>query len=162
MTLDEVCPARLRGVLHVRGVVLSDEALVAVAARFGTPCPVPARFRAGGHRCVRLQSNVPGVGAVDTGAYWHADGPRADPPVVVTLLVCDEAPVAGGETLFSRQRVPVACDERYGGVAPDPRAVFAHVWTAGDLLVWDNRVMVHRATPCVAGRKVTRRVTVAG
>lgn len=45
--------------------------------------------------------------------------------------------------------------ERYG-------VVFAHTWSVGDLLVWDNRSVAHKGMPCVAGRKVTRRVTVAG
>ena len=25
--------------------------------------------------------------------------------------------------------------------------VYAHVWTAGDLVIWDNRCTMHRATP---------------
>ena len=31
--------------------------------------------------------------------------------------------------------------------ATEPRFVYAHTWRPGDLVVWDNRCTMHRATP---------------
>lgn len=35
-------------------------------------------------------------------------------------------------------------------VATRPDRVYAHIWQPGDLLVWDNRCMLHRVTPYAA------------
>lgn len=32
-------------------------------------------------------------------------------------------------------------------VVSDPRRVYTHRWRAGDLLLWDNRALLHRARP---------------
>ena len=41
--------------------------------------------------------------------------------------------------------------------------VYRHHWCSGDLLVWDNDSVMHRALPPGDGaRKITRRITVAG
>ncbi|WP_369359742.1 TauD/TfdA dioxygenase family protein [Streptomyces sp. cg2] len=41
--------------------------------------------------------------------------------------------------------------------------VYRHRWTVGDLLVWHNTLVMHKAIPARAGqRKVTRRITIAG
>lgn len=37
--------------------------------------------------------------------------------------------------------------ERLNAFAADPRFVYAHKWRAGDLVIWDNRCTLHRATP---------------
>ena len=31
--------------------------------------------------------------------------------------------------------------------ATQPRFVYSHTWTAGDLVVWDNRCTMHRGRP---------------
>lgn len=45
-----------------------------------------------------------------------------------------------------------------------PRFVYSHVWAKGDVLVWDNRAVMHRATPFEARGERRRmvRTTVAG
>jgi taurine dioxygenase len=210
------------GLLVLEGSALDDCALVEFARVFGEPAPVGSyRTQASPH--VRLQSNVSGLGAVSTGGYWHADGPLEDPPCRATLLICDEAPGAGGATLFAdmraayerlpdelaarvatlRGRFPCRGRPRHEhplvrshpvtgrhalylnehwlrgvaglsaeasraildalyAVATDPRFVYEHRWRPGDLLVWDNAIVLHKATPAPIGRKVTRRVTIRG
>ncbi|MFA7764786.1 TauD/TfdA dioxygenase family protein [Streptomyces sp. NRRL S-448] len=36
--------------------------------------------------------------------------------------------------------------------ATSPRYVYSHRWKAGDLLVWDNRAVLHTASPCDSSR----------
>jgi alpha-ketoglutarate-dependent 2,4-dichlorophenoxyacetate dioxygenase len=45
--------------------------------------------------------------------------------------------------------------------ATQPRFVYRHAWRAGDLVIWDNRATMHRATPFddSAQRREMRRVT---
>jgi alpha-ketoglutarate-dependent 2,4-dichlorophenoxyacetate dioxygenase len=45
-----------------------------------------------------------------------------------------------------------------------PDDVYQHVWTAGDLVMWDNRCMLHRGRPWdgTKYRRVMHRTTVAG
>jgi alpha-ketoglutarate-dependent 2,4-dichlorophenoxyacetate dioxygenase len=47
--------------------------------------------------------------------------------------------------------------------ATQPRFVHAHVWQAGDLVMWDNRCTMHRAMPFDEQRYIRemRRTTVA-
>jgi len=44
-----------------------------------------------------------------------------------------------------------------------PRFVYAHIWRAGDVVMWDNRTCMHRATPFDETQHVRemRRTTVA-
>lgn len=43
----------------------------------------------------------------------------------------------------------------------DEQYLYAHSWTAGDLVIWCNDSVLHKAIPAPAGtRKVTRRITV--
>jgi taurine dioxygenase len=53
---------------------------------------------------------------------------------------------------------------RLNAHAMDSRFVYRHVWQPGDLLIWDNRSTMHRATPYddVKYRRVMHRTTVAG
>jgi alpha-ketoglutarate-dependent 2,4-dichlorophenoxyacetate dioxygenase len=46
----------------------------------------------------------------------------------------------------------------------EPRFVYSHPWRAGDLIVWDNRCVLHRATAfdAVKYKRVMLRTTVAG
>ena len=49
-------------------------------------------------------------------------------------------------------------------LATQPHLVYRHVWRAGDLVMWDNRCMLHRGRPWdgAAYRRVMHRTTVAG
>src|SRR5262245_6483417 len=48
--------------------------------------------------------------------------------------------------------------------ATRPERVYSHRWTAGDLVMWDNRSMLHRGRPWdhARYRRVMHRTTVAG
>jgi alpha-ketoglutarate-dependent taurine dioxygenase len=45
-----------------------------------------------------------------------------------------------------------------------PRFVYRHEWQAGDLIVWDNRCVLHRATPydTTNHKRLMQRTTVSG
>jgi len=45
-----------------------------------------------------------------------------------------------------------------------PDLTYEHRWRAGQLIVWDNRCLMHRATPYdpAVERRVVRRCTVLG
>ena len=49
-------------------------------------------------------------------------------------------------------------------LATQPDNVYRHVWTVGDLVMWDNRCMLHRGRPWdgTKYRRVMHRTTVAG
>jgi len=54
--------------------------------------------------------------------------------------------------------------EQLNAMAPHPDLTYEHRWKAGELIVWDNRCLMHRATgydPATQGR-VIRRCTVLG
>jgi taurine dioxygenase len=93
------------GLLLISGAELDDLALVEIAKTFGPPnIAEPKPFQSPATPYVRVQSNVPGVGDQSAGAYWHVDGAWSDPPTAVTVLLCEEAPRSGGETLFVDMR----------------------------------------------------------
>jgi alpha-ketoglutarate-dependent taurine dioxygenase len=47
--------------------------------------------------------------------------------------------------------------------AYQPPRVYVHQWRVGDVLVWDDRCVLHRAAPWnLSGRRVMRHVRVAG
>jgi len=48
--------------------------------------------------------------------------------------------------------------------ATQPAFTYSHAWAPGDVLVWDNRAVAHRATPFAASGERRRmvRTTVAG
>ena len=54
--------------------------------------------------------------------------------------------------------------ERLVAFATQPPFVYSHRWAPGDVLVWDNRAVMHRATPFAASGERRRmvRTTVAG
>ena len=54
--------------------------------------------------------------------------------------------------------------ESVNAEAVHPSRVYAHRWRAGDLIAWDNRCLLHRATPYDTStvRRVMRRCTVIG
>jgi alpha-ketoglutarate-dependent taurine dioxygenase len=45
-----------------------------------------------------------------------------------------------------------------------PEFVYRHEWREGDLVVWDNRCVLHRATPydTVHHRRLMQRTTISG
>jgi alpha-ketoglutarate-dependent 2,4-dichlorophenoxyacetate dioxygenase len=49
-------------------------------------------------------------------------------------------------------------------LATEPGAVYRHAWRPGDLIMWDNRCVLHRGRPWdeTAHRRVMHRTTVAG
>jgi alpha-ketoglutarate-dependent 2,4-dichlorophenoxyacetate dioxygenase len=49
-------------------------------------------------------------------------------------------------------------------LATEPNYVYRHAWTAGDLVMWDNRCTLHRGRPWdgTKYRRVMHRTTVAG
>ncbi len=53
--------------------------------------------------------------------------------------------------------------ERLVGICTDPERVYRHRWRAGDLVIWDNRSMLHRAQGFDSRHpRVMRHVRVAG
>jgi len=98
----------------------------------------------------------------------RADKPPVDHPVVRThpetgrecLYLGDHAeyivgmPYAEGRALI----------EELNTVAIHPDLTYEHRWRPGELIVWDNRCVLHRATPYdpVTERRVVRRCTVLG
>src|SRR3954451_12009837 len=54
--------------------------------------------------------------------------------------------------------------ERLMAFATQPRFVYSHRWASHDLVLWDNRVVLHRATPfrSAAERRHMVRTTIAG
>ncbi|MEO8628429.1 MAG: TauD/TfdA family dioxygenase [Betaproteobacteria bacterium] len=54
--------------------------------------------------------------------------------------------------------------EELNALAVHADLTYEHRWTPGDLIVWDNRCVMHRATPydAAADRRVVRRCTVLG
>ena len=54
--------------------------------------------------------------------------------------------------------------ERLMAHATEDRSIYSHRWSPGDLLIWDNRAVLHRATPFASTteRRHMVRTTVAG
>ena len=53
--------------------------------------------------------------------------------------------------------------DRLESMAIEPDNTFSHSWKTGDLIVWDNRSALHRATPydTVKYRRLMQRTTVS-
>lgn len=85
----------------------------------------------------------------------HPETGRLSLYVGEDVVKCIEGlPPAEGEALLDELNAH-ATDERFG---------YRHKWRQGDLLIWDNRSTMHRATPYddVKYRRVMHRTTVAG
>ena len=66
--------------------------------------------------------------------------------------------VVGEDVAASRELLETLCEE-----ACRPPRVFSHRWTAGDLVMWDNRCVLHRGRPWPPDQpREMRRTTVAG
>jgi alpha-ketoglutarate-dependent taurine dioxygenase len=84
-------------------------------------------------------------------------------------------PISGRKALYVGGGVPWAIEgmsqddgtslmSEVQAFAVRPEFTWRHVWCAGDVLVWDNRSIIHRATPydVVAHQRHLHRVTVEG
>ena len=66
--------------------------------------------------------------------------------------------IVGEDVAASRELLESLCDE-----SCRPPRVFSHRWEAGDLVMWDNRCVLHRGRPYPADQaREMRRTTVAG
>lgn len=107
---------------------------------------------------------------VDPALVTEAEA-AAHPPVRQTV-VRTENPQGAALYLGAHARAIVGWDEaesralidRLMGFATQERFVYSHRWAPGDVLVWDNRAVLHRATPFAATGERRRmvRTTVAG
>ena len=109
--------------------------------------------------------------AMGAEAALHPDEARNLPPVPQPLVRMHEP--SGRHSLFIGRHAQVVeqldetagralLDELLEGACQPPR-IYRHRWAAGDLVLWDNRCMLHRGRPWdMAQARVMRRTTVAG
>jgi alpha-ketoglutarate-dependent 2,4-dichlorophenoxyacetate dioxygenase len=119
---------------------------------------------------------------------WHSDSSFKRVPAMASLLSAREVPPEGGETQFASMRVGYeglseAMKQRLEGrvaihsfvysrallrellvAATRPELIYTHRWAPGDLVMWDNRAVLHRGRPWDESRyrRVMHRTTVAG
>ncbi len=96
----------------------------------------------------------------------------ADHPPVRQPVVREESPHGPALYLGAHARAVEGMEEaesrglieRLVAFAGQAGFVYSHRWASGDVLVWDNRAVMHRATPFAASgeRRRTVRTTVAG
>jgi taurine dioxygenase/alpha-ketoglutarate-dependent 2,4-dichlorophenoxyacetate dioxygenase len=74
-------------------------------------------------------------------------------------FTCNTSREIGGGTLEEGQRL----HEWLREWVDQPRFCYYHRWRVGDVVMWDNRVLLHRAIPYdyAKHRRVLRRTTVA-
>jgi len=112
---------------------VTADSLLAFARLFGTT-PAPAAI------CSNADANGrPDGRAIDPARLtWKADTSSGSAPLVATLLYGVEVPRYGGDILFA-----------YRDASRDPQdhLVYRHRWCRHDLLMWDNRYVMHRITP---------------
>jgi alpha-ketoglutarate-dependent 2,4-dichlorophenoxyacetate dioxygenase len=106
------------------------------------------------------------------GYTGYTDAARAELPPVPQVLVRTH-PATGRKALYIASHAarvigwPVekgqALIEELLDFATQPQFVYAHAWRAGDLILWDNRCTMHRATPYddTGARRVLQRTTVS-
>jgi alpha-ketoglutarate-dependent taurine dioxygenase len=105
--------------------------------------------------------------------FWHTDSSfKVYPPVRHPLVRTN--PVNGRKTLFLGahashiEGLPVdegrALLKELLAHVTQPAFCYRHAWTVGDLIVWDNRCVLHRATPFDAARykRLMQRTTIGG
>ena len=98
----------------------------------------------------------------------RADKPPVDHPVVRTHPETGRDCLYLGDHAESIVGMPYdegrALIEQVNALAINPDLVYEHRWAAGELIVWDNRCVLHRATPYdpAVERRVVRRCTVLG
>jgi taurine dioxygenase len=94
--------------------------------------------------------------------------PPVDHPVVRThpetgrkcIFLGDHAETIAGLDYQEGRRLV----EEVNALAIRPELIYRHVWRPRDLVIWDNRCLMHRATPydTVRERRVMRRCTILG
>ena len=132
--LPEEEKRRLEGMTAYHSLMYSQAAAGAVDTE---PDEVPSRMKGAWHPVVRTH---PATGRKSLFIGRHA-------------CQIKELPVAEGQRLLKRLTVE-ACQ--------GPR-VYYHQWRPGDVVLWDNRCTLHRATSWDLGqRRVLRHVRVAG
>jgi alpha-ketoglutarate-dependent 2,4-dichlorophenoxyacetate dioxygenase len=106
------------------------------------------------------------------GYTGYTDGARAELPPVKQVFVRTH-PATGRKALYLASHAshvvgwPVAKGraliDELTAFATQPRFVHSHRWREGDLIVWDNRCTMHRATPYdeMTVRRVLHRTTVS-
>jgi alpha-ketoglutarate-dependent taurine dioxygenase len=108
---------------------------------------------------------------VGSGDVEPADDPTTMPGVRQPIV--RRHPVTGRPSLFIGRHachvfgMDLADGQRFlqelVDAACQPPRVFAHRWTVGDVVIWDNRCALHRATPWnLVERRVMRHVRLAG
>lgn len=106
------------------------------------------------------------------GIEVYTDGARNELPPVQQVLV-RRHPGSGRKALYiaSHASHVIGWPEEKGrelvdellDFATQPQFVYSHRWTEGDLIVWDNRCTMHRATPYdeMGVRRILHRTTVS-
>jgi hypothetical protein len=69
-----------------------------------------------------------------------------------------------GSSSACRSRRGGRCSPSCSNSRRQPQFVYRHKWQVGDLVIWDNRCTMHRATPFAAADHVRdmRRTTIIG
>ena len=99
---------------------------------------------------------------------WHTDSSFKPVPAMASLLSGREVPPVGGETEFVSMRHARGTSRRLlddlHTRTTRPEAVYQHRWRQWDLVMWDNRCVLHRGRPWDAEqhKRVMRRTTIAG
>jgi len=106
------------------------------------------------------------------GISVYTDGAKAELPPVQQVLV-RRHPATGRKALYLASHAshvvgwPVEKGRKLVDdlleFATQPQFVYRHRWTEGDLIVWDNRCTMHRATPYdeMGVRRILHRTTVS-
>ena len=89
-------------VIFFRGQSLTPERFMAVARLFGEPAEYPFLRGIDGHpkiiRVAKLEQETANFGGI-----WHTDTAYLDCPPMGTMLLAEEVPPYGGDTLFANQ-----------------------------------------------------------
>ncbi|MCA3276311.1 MAG: TauD/TfdA family dioxygenase [Roseomonas sp.] len=101
-----------------------------------------------------------------------SDAEKTQHPAVRQAVVLEENPYGPALYLGAHARSIDGMGEAESRVlidrlmahATEDRFIYSHRWTPGDLLIWDNRAVLHRATPFASTteRRHMVRTTVAG
>jgi alpha-ketoglutarate-dependent 2,4-dichlorophenoxyacetate dioxygenase len=79
---------------------------------------------------------------------WHTDGAAKEETSSWSMLHARAIPPDGGDTEFADTRAAYdALSHELIEFATQPQFVYRHKWQVGDLVIWDNRCTMHRATP---------------
>ncbi len=76
---------------------------------------------------------------------WHSDVSCEERPPSISILQAKELPPAGGDTMWADQ---YGAYERLSFVwsrASQPDLTVRHRWSVGDIVMWDNRCVMHYA-----------------